>query len=207
MASEAMHTKMNQQSGSHTRIGAAVLATVLTCLLNPPASGLIPRKAFASMCCVPGPRNKACLKTRFAPFFRHTTGFWIGTLGGLARFDGASFVLYKAGAPGSIPGESITGLAEDRDNSLWISSGGGLTCYRDRHSYNYSRCGPRSLIWSDPTEFSYLLRLLPPGNHDHVSAGRLATSGTGVGTLAAADVGHLCRAGRSLNLAAYEIAV
>ena len=51
-------------------------------------------------------------------------------------------------------------------------------------------CGPRPLeqymIWSDPTEFAYVLRLLPPGDHDYASAGRLAVSETGAGTLAAA---------------------
>ncbi len=74
---------------------------------------------------------------------------WIGTRGGLARFDGASFVVYKAGAPNSIPGEAVTGLAEDRDGSLWISSNGGLTRDRDGHFQTYSsRDGlPATSIW------------------------------------------------------------
>jgi beta-galactosidase len=39
-------------------------------------------------------------------------------------------------------------------------------------------CGPKPLpqyvIWSDPTEFSYVLRLLPVGDHNYVTAGRMA---------------------------------
>lgn len=74
---------------------------------------------------------------------------WIGTRGGLARFDGASFLLYRPGAPNSIPGESITGLAEDRDGSLWISSDGGLSRYRNGSFHNFSnRDGlPEDSIW------------------------------------------------------------
>jgi len=39
-------------------------------------------------------------------------------------------------------------------------------------------CGPRPLpqymVWSDPTEFSYVLRLLPAGDHNFVDAARMA---------------------------------
>ena len=43
-------------------------------------------------------------------------------------------------------------------------------------------CGPRPLdryvIWSDPSEFSYLLRVLPIGHQDYSSAGRVAVAST-----------------------------
>jgi beta-galactosidase len=39
-------------------------------------------------------------------------------------------------------------------------------------------CGPKPLqqyiVWSDPTEFAYVLRLLAPGDHDYANAGRMA---------------------------------
>lgn len=74
---------------------------------------------------------------------------WIGTLGGLARFDGSSFVLYRAGISNSVPNDSITGLIEDRDGSLWISSAGGLTHYRDGHFHTYTSGDglPETSIW------------------------------------------------------------
>jgi beta-galactosidase len=39
-------------------------------------------------------------------------------------------------------------------------------------------CGPRPLaqylVWSDPTEFSYVLRLLPAGDRNYAEAARMA---------------------------------
>lgn len=79
----------------------------------------------------------------------HDGLLWIGTRGGLARFDGTKFTLYSTGDPKSVSGESITDLAEDRDGSLWISSNGGLSRYRDRRFQNFgSRDGlPSDSIW------------------------------------------------------------
>ncbi len=151
----AMHAQTNQPGGSRTR--AAILGIVLAFLFTLHAFGLDPAKnlqqymlrTWTSEQGLPQNSIRAMLQTR--------DGFlWIGTLGGLARFDGAGFVLYRAGTPDSIPSDSITGLAEDRDGSLWISSAGGLTCYRNGHFRNYtSRDGlPATSIWRighDPT--------------------------------------------------------
>jgi signal transduction histidine kinase/ligand-binding sensor domain-containing protein len=58
-------------------------------------------------------------------------------------------VQYRGGVPNSIPGEYITGLVEDRDGSLWISSNGGLSRYRDGHFQNYAigEGLPEDSIW------------------------------------------------------------
>ena len=57
---------------------------------------------------------------------------WIGTTGGLLRFDGASFVLYDRESTPAFRDNNIFCLAVSRDNSLWIGSeGGGLIRYRD----------------------------------------------------------------------------
>ncbi len=146
----AMQAQTSQGSGSRTRHCAALLALVLACLCGLPGFGLDRAKnlrqyvlrTWTSEQGLPQNSIRAMLQTRDGLL-------WIGTRGGLARFDGAAFVLYKAGAPNSIPSESITGLAEDRDGSLWISSAGGLTRYRDGRFQNYtSRDGlPGTSIW------------------------------------------------------------
>jgi ligand-binding sensor domain-containing protein/signal transduction histidine kinase len=55
---------------------------------------------------------------------------WIGTEGGLVRFDGVSFRTYtRANTPG-LPSDLIDDLMEDRAGTLWISTSGGLARMR-----------------------------------------------------------------------------
>jgi len=57
---------------------------------------------------------------------------WIGTTGGLLRFDGASFVLYDRENTPAFRDNNIFCLKVSHDNSLWIGSeGGGLIRYRN----------------------------------------------------------------------------
>ena len=52
---------------------------------------------------------------------------WIGTTGGLTRFDGTRFVLYGLNAPHSPGVNSVFCLEPSRDGGLWIGTeGGGL---------------------------------------------------------------------------------
>jgi ligand-binding sensor domain-containing protein/two-component sensor histidine kinase len=150
-----MHSKIYQAYTGKTCRIAATLALVLICLSPQSGFGLDPGKnlrqyvlrAWTAEQGLPQDSIHAILQTR--------DGFlWIGTRGGVARFDGASFILYKGGAPNSIPGESITGLAEDRDGSLWISSDGGLTRYHNGRFDNYTTHDglPDTSIWRIATD-------------------------------------------------------
>ena len=56
---------------------------------------------------------------------------WIGTQGGLVRFDGVNFRLVR-NEPGLPNTESILGLTPDREGNLWIRLGGAtMVRYRD----------------------------------------------------------------------------
>jgi len=60
---------------------------------------------------------------------------WIGTLAGLARFDGVRFKVFDMSNTPEMSSDAINGLAEDRqDASLWINTGKGLLRYH-RHRF------------------------------------------------------------------------
>ncbi len=55
---------------------------------------------------------------------------WLGTEGGLARFDGIHFTTFEKNTTPGLAGNSITSLLVDRNGTLWIGThSGGLTCF------------------------------------------------------------------------------
>src|SRR5882757_2758741 len=57
---------------------------------------------------------------------------WIGTTGGLLRFDGARLVLYDRDNTPAFTDNNVYSLMAARDDTLWIATeGGGLIRYKD----------------------------------------------------------------------------
>lgn len=64
---------------------------------------------------------------------------WLGTLAGVARFDGAHFTVFDNGNTAAIKGRYITALLEDRQGTLWMTADvGGLMRYRDGQFHLYT---------------------------------------------------------------------
>jgi signal transduction histidine kinase/ligand-binding sensor domain-containing protein len=62
---------------------------------------------------------------------------WVGTEGGLLRFDGVRFVPWTSPDGKHLPSSSVTSLLGARDGSLWIGMEGGLSHWDNQRLTNY----------------------------------------------------------------------
>ena len=62
---------------------------------------------------------------------------WLGTFGGLIRFDGHSFTVFDPGNTPGLASARITALHETRDGVLWIGTEAGLTRYQNGQFKSY----------------------------------------------------------------------
>ena len=79
---------------------------------------------------------------------------WLGSAGGLIRFDGASFTLFNV-QTGSLKDNEVWGLKEDNEGGLWIGTlSGGVTRLKAGHFTTYTTADglPGVLVWQIDTD-------------------------------------------------------
>ena len=115
---------------------------------------------------------------------------WVGTQGGLARFDGVRFKVFDRGNTPALRSNYITSLAANPDGSLWIGTDSGLNVVKDGKLGRY-----------DGTSgfFALSIRALL---RDAQGALWIGTAGGGVGRL---KDGQLTRYTRKEGLAADRV--
>src|SRR5262249_21262848 len=65
---------------------------------------------------------------------------WLGTFGGLVRFDGVKFTVFNTGNTPGLKGNRVRVLYEDRAGGLWIVlEYGGLAHYAQGKFYTYTQ--------------------------------------------------------------------
>lgn len=117
---------------------------------------------------------------------------WLGTNGGLVRFDGIRFTVFDSGNTPELRSNRIMSMAEDRDGTLWIGTlNGGLTSYSKGIFKNYgTKDGlPDDSVFSLAADQQGNL-WLSPGGLLRLTNGRLALykSREGLPTNGAGDI-------------------
>lgn len=56
---------------------------------------------------------------------------WVGTAGGLVRFDGRRFTTFAASEAAEVANQPVFGFMQDREQALWIAHGKGAVRYRN----------------------------------------------------------------------------
>lgn len=86
---------------------------------------------------------------------------WVGTGGGLARFDGVRFKTFESAEVPQVASRPVFGLMEDREGALWIGYSGGAARYRNgrfeamfgdemtanRRVWGFAQ-GPDDVVWA-----------------------------------------------------------
>ncbi len=77
---------------------------------------------------------------------------WLGTDGGLVRFDGIEFVTFDAENTPQFKSDTVSDLLQDASGTLWISTGAGLLSYRSGafRAFTTAQGLPADTVW-----FSY----------------------------------------------------
>ncbi len=77
---------------------------------------------------------------------------WLGTEGGLVRFDGVAFVTFDSENTPQLKSDIVYDLLQDRSGALWISTSAGLVRYQSGSFQAFTTAGglPADAVW-----FSY----------------------------------------------------
>ena len=113
-----------------TSLLAMALLCVLGCCVCVAAWALDPNKAFAQYVANNWSIQEGLPQISVLSIAQDRDGYlWVGTQGGLTRFDGVRFTSFTPDSEPQLPGVWVRALLVDRDGKLWIGTYKGLAVY------------------------------------------------------------------------------
>ncbi len=115
------------------RLPAAVFLTLAGAVLPAGAGGLDPHKAVTQYNLDAWTTSSGLPQNTITAIAQTQDGYlWMGSFGGLARFDGARFVVFDKSTTPALRNSGVHALLADRSGGLWVgTNGGGLTLLKD----------------------------------------------------------------------------
>ncbi|WP_340202063.1 two-component regulator propeller domain-containing protein [Ascidiimonas sp. W6] len=86
--------------------------------------------------------EKGLSQVRVNTLLEDSNGFiWIGTQGGLNRYDGNEFLIFRSNSKDSttLSNDLINGIAEDKKGNIWVATLGGGVCKYDPRTNLFKR--------------------------------------------------------------------
>jgi ligand-binding sensor domain-containing protein len=127
---------------ARARVHAPAFLTLAAALfpLAVAAAGLDPRKAVTQYNLDAWTTTAGLPQNTITAITQTQDGYlWIGSFGGLARFDGARFVVFDKSTNPALRNSGVHALLPDRNGGLWVgTNGGGLTLLKDGTARTFS---------------------------------------------------------------------
>jgi len=121
---------------SSSATNAALICGLLA--LSPPAFALNPSADISQYAHTAWRIRDGFTSHRITAIAQTQDGYlWLGTEGGLLRFDGVKVVSWEPPAGTSLPSPYIRSLLGARDGTLWIGTLSGLVSWKDRQLIRY----------------------------------------------------------------------
>jgi ligand-binding sensor domain-containing protein/signal transduction histidine kinase len=120
---------------ARARVLAVVLLTLAAAAVpgGARAAGLDPRKAVTQYNLDAWTTASGLPQNTITAIAQTQDGYlWMGSFGGLARFDGSRFVVFDKSTTPALRNSGVHALLADRNGGLWVgTNGGGLTLLKD----------------------------------------------------------------------------
>ena len=132
--------------GRALQAGMALLLMACSALCMRPAQALDPAKMPTQYVHTVWRTEDGLPQSAVTKIIETRDGYlWVGTQGGIARFDGVRFTSFDHTNTPELRDDFVADLAEDAGGTLWIATAsGGVTSYRDGTFTHIDSIGPRA---------------------------------------------------------------